>query len=75
MAKALLNEEAKLVNLMMEKFANDEEQERQAELARVSRREQYKKEIEEQKRQRLHMYEVEKTNELVCYMAHTNAIG
>ena len=37
---------------------------RQAELARVSRREQYKKEIEEQKSQRLHMYEVEKTNEL-----------
>jgi len=57
-------EEAKLVNLMMEKFAKDEEQERQAELARVSRREQYKKEIEEQKSQRLHMYEVEKTNEL-----------
>merc|ERR1712070_1126264 len=49
-------EEGKLVQLMLEKFAQDAEEDRLAEVKRIERREKYKSEIETQKNERLQMY-------------------
>lgn len=57
-------EENRLVNLMLKKFAEDEEKERKAAQRREDNRARYKHEIEEQQQQRLQMYEKEKAAEL-----------
>jgi hypothetical protein len=57
-------EEARLVSLMMEKFAKDEADERAGAQRRADNREVYKQQIKEQKQLRHTLYEAEKAAEL-----------
>jgi len=57
-------EEARLVALMMKKFAEDEENERLGEMRRAANREKFKGEIKEQRQLRLELYAKERDAEL-----------